>query len=131
MYNVATPAYFESDGIDFQSPSLEIVDLMNRVLSAKEFNKWFREFYKQKSIDNIIKLPVVSDRSNYQKVHLDGLTLSRAWCMKELARILLEKTRQSSFLKIPYALLSSRLFRMPLVVTMVANTYLPALPFMP
>lgn len=86
--NVATPAYLEPDGTDFLSPSLEIADLMSRILSEKEFNKWFRKFYERRSIDNIVKLPVISDRSDYQIVHLDGLTLSRAWCMKGLARIL-------------------------------------------
>ncbi|HLN55204.1 MAG TPA: DUF2891 family protein, partial [Bacteroidales bacterium] len=34
------------------------------------------------------KLPVVSDRTDYMIVHLDGLTLSRAWCMKGLSRAL-------------------------------------------
>jgi len=91
--NVATPAYLEPDGTDFLSPSLEIADLMSRILSGKEFNKWFRKFYEQKSIDNIVKLPMVSDRTDYQIVHLDGLILSRAWCMKGLARILPENNK--------------------------------------
>jgi hypothetical protein len=88
LRNAATPAYLEPDGTDFLSPSLEIADLMSRILAEKEFNKWFRKFYEQRSIENIVKLPVVSDRSDYQIVHLDGLTLSRAWCMKGLALIL-------------------------------------------
>jgi hypothetical protein len=29
--------------------------------------------------------PTVSDRSDLQLVHLDGLSLSRAWCMKRIA----------------------------------------------
>ncbi len=91
--NVATPAYLEPDGTDFLSPSLEIADLMSRILPGKEFYRWFRRFYEQRSIDNIVKPPVVSDRSDYQIVHLDGLTLSRAWCMKGLARILPEKNK--------------------------------------
>jgi len=86
--NVATPAYLEPDGTDFLSPSLEIADLMSRILAPKEFNKWFNRFYEQRSIDNIVRLAVVSDRSDYQIVHLDGLTLSRAWCMKGLAKAL-------------------------------------------
>jgi hypothetical protein len=88
LLNEATPAYLEPDGTDFLSPSLEIADLMSRILNRKEFNKWFRSFYEQRSIDNITRLPVVSDRSDYQIVHLDGLTLSRAWCMEGLSRIL-------------------------------------------
>ena len=93
MSNNATPAYLEPDGTDFLSPSLEIADLMSRILPSKEFNRWFGRFYEQRSIDNIVKLPVVSDRSDYQIVHLDGLTLSRAWCMKGLSRCLPEKSR--------------------------------------
>jgi len=33
-------------------------------------------------------LPVVSDRTDYQIVHLDGLAISRAWCMKGIAKAL-------------------------------------------
>lgn len=86
--NVSTPAYLEPDGTDFLSPSLEIADLMSRILPGKEFSKWLNKFYDQRSLENIVKLPVVSDRSDFQIVHLDGLTISRAWCMKGLARIL-------------------------------------------
>ena len=33
-------------------------------------------------------MPVVSDRTDYQIVHLDGLAISRAWCMRGIAKIL-------------------------------------------
>jgi hypothetical protein len=88
--NVATPAYLEPDGTDFLSPSLEIADLMSRILSGKEFNKWFRKFYEQKSIDNIVKLPMVSDRTDYQIVHLDGL--ARILPENNKTKFLFEKT---------------------------------------
>lgn len=91
--NVATPAYLEPDGTDFLSPSLEIADLMSRILSPKDFYKWFKRFYQKKSIENIIRIPVVSDHSDYQIVHLDGLTISRAWCMKDLAKALPENNK--------------------------------------
>jgi hypothetical protein len=32
LNNIATPAYLEPDGSDFLSPSLEIADLMKRIL---------------------------------------------------------------------------------------------------
>lgn len=92
LNNTATPAYLEPDGTDFLSPSLEIADLMSRILPRENFARWFRRFYSKESIDNIVKLPVVSDRSDYQIVHLDGLTLSRAWCMKGLSRALPENS---------------------------------------
>lgn len=92
LNNIATPAYLEPDGTDFLSPSLEIADLMSRILPQKSFSKWFNRFYTKESIANIVRLPVVSDRSDYQIVHLDGLTLSRAWCMKGLSRALPENS---------------------------------------
>jgi len=93
LNNKATPAYLEPDGTDFLSPSLEIADLMSRILTPKEFDKWFKVFYEKRSLENIVKLPVVSDRSDMQIVHLDGLTLSRAWCMKGIAKALPEKNK--------------------------------------
>jgi hypothetical protein len=88
LNNVATPAYLEPDGTDFLSPSLEIADLMSRVLPKQEFIKWFNTFYEKRSLENIVILPVVSDRTDMQIVHLDGLSLSRAWCMIGIAKLL-------------------------------------------
>ena len=84
--NKQTPAYLEPDGTDFLSPSLEIADLMSRVLTKTEFLHWFNSFYTVAGINNILELPVVSDRTDYQIVHLDGLSLSRAWCLKHIAK---------------------------------------------
>lgn len=83
-----TPAYLEPDGSDFFSPSLEIADLMRRVLSQKEFEIWLKDFYDKKSIDNISQLPIVSDLKDYQTVHLVGLSFSKAWCMRGVAKAL-------------------------------------------
>ncbi len=88
--NKATPAYLEPDGSDFFSPSLEIADLMRRILPKKEFVTWLNAFYEERSINQICTLPTVSDRSDYQIVHLDGLSFSRAWCMKGIAKQLPE-----------------------------------------
>lgn len=82
------PAYLEPDGSDFLSPNLEIADLMRRILYAKEFEIWFKNFLEPQSIQNLLKQPVVSDRTDYQIVHLDGLSISRAWCLKGLASVL-------------------------------------------
>ena len=86
--NKKVPAYFEPDGSDFFSPSLEVADLMRRVLNRKAFTKWFNSYYDKRSITQLTQLPVVSDRTDYQIVHLDGLALSRAWCMKGIASCL-------------------------------------------
>jgi hypothetical protein len=86
--NQKVPAYFEPDGSDFFSPSLEVADLMRRVLDQKAFVRWFNKYYEKRSITQLTQLPVVSDRTDYQIVHLDGLSLSRAWCMKGIASTL-------------------------------------------
>ena len=80
-----TPAYLEPDGSDFFSPSLEIVDLMRRVLAKDDFVKWLNNFYEERSIKRISDMPIVSDLNDYQTVHLVGLSFTRAWCMKGVA----------------------------------------------
>jgi hypothetical protein len=79
------PASWEPDGSDFLSPSLEEADLMRRVLAPATFAKWFDQFLPLKSLQHLTVLPVVSDRTDLQIVHLDGLSFSRSWCMKGLA----------------------------------------------
>ena len=86
--NKNIPASLEPDGTDFLSPSLETADLMRRVLSKEEFLLWFNDFFTREGIANITKPPVVSDRTDMYIVHLDGLSLSRAWCMKGIAGVL-------------------------------------------
>ena len=83
-----TPAYLEPDGSDFFSPSLEIADLMTRILPQKEYVKWFNKFYEKRSVENISQLPVISDINDYQTVHLVGLSFTRSWCMKNIAEVL-------------------------------------------
>lgn len=82
------PASWEPDGTDFLSPALEEADLMRRVLSPAAFVKWFAAFMSVKDVQHLSQLPVVSDRTDYQIVHLDGLSLSRSWCMKSIATAL-------------------------------------------
>ena len=82
------PATWEPNGSDFLSPSLEECDLMARVLPAGKFLSWFNQFFSNAGLNHLAVLPVVSDRSDLQIVHLDGLYFSRSWCMKKLASIL-------------------------------------------
>ena len=61
---------------------------MRRVLSAAEFRGWFHRFLP--GIANgrpgsLLNPAIVSDRSDPKIVHLDGLNLSRAWCMRSIA----------------------------------------------
>lgn len=88
LKNTKTPAYLEPDGSDFFSPSLQIADLMHRILPQKQFVNWLNAFYEKRSIENISQIPVVSDINDYQTVHLVGLSFTRAWCMKGVANAL-------------------------------------------
>lgn len=84
--NKNIPAYLEPDGSDFFSPSLMAATLMSKVLDKKEFQAWFKAYYSKESLGRICTLPTVSDRNDYQIVHLDGLAFSRAWCMRTIAK---------------------------------------------
>ena len=88
LSNTKTPAYLEPDGSDFFSPSLEIAELMSRVLPQKDFKKWIHQFYEKRSLINIEQIPVISDINDYQTVHLVGLSFSKAWAMKNIANAL-------------------------------------------
>ena len=90
----AVTAIQEPDGTDFLSPSLEVADLMRRVLPTGEFAKWFHKYITPAGLANLTKAPEVSDRGDYQIVHLDGLSLSRAWCLYGIANHL-PKSRQN------------------------------------
>ncbi len=89
--DVDAPARWEPDGADFFSPSLLEADLMRRVLRAEEFAAWFHRYLPgvaQGEPKNLFEPAQVSDRSDPQIVHLDGLNLSRAWCMRSIAAVL-------------------------------------------
>jgi hypothetical protein len=86
--DTAIPAKWEPDGADFFSPSLMEADLMRRVLPRDEFAAWLGRFLPEldKGEPKSLLFPAtVSDRSDPQIVHLDGLNLSRAWCMRSIA----------------------------------------------
>src|SRR5215469_6143002 len=89
--DAAAPASWEPGGADFFSPSLMEADLMRRVLPAKEFRAWFRRFLPdiaRGEPKTLLKPATVTDRSDPLLVHLDGLNLSRAWCMHGIAAAL-------------------------------------------
>ena len=85
------PGAWEPGGEDFFSPALMEADLMRRVLSPDEFRRWFHQFLPQLAAgvpERLLQPATVSDRSDPKLVHLDGLNLSRAWCMRNIARAL-------------------------------------------
>ena len=83
------PASWEPGGSDFLSPCLEEADLMRRVLSKDEFQAWFKAFLPELP-ESLRNMAIVADRSDGQIVHLDGVNLSRGWCMKGIASALNE-----------------------------------------
>jgi hypothetical protein len=89
--DAGVPAAWEPDGADFLSPSLQEADLMRRVLPPGEFAAWFRRFLPDVARGepkNLLEPAKVTDRTDPQLVHLDGLNLSRAWCMRSIAAAL-------------------------------------------
>lgn len=83
-----SPAVWEPNTADFLSPALEETDLMRRILPNRQFISWLNNFLSPEGLQHLSKLPVVSDRTDLQIVHLDGLCFSRSWCMQGIARSL-------------------------------------------
>ncbi len=91
----------EPSGADFLSPALVEADLMRRVLPGKEFVSWFDGFIPNLvDAENLLRPVTVSDRSDPQIAHLDGLNLSRAWCMNGIISALPAKHASVSLLKV-------------------------------
>ena len=82
------PARFEPSGSDFLSPALIEADLMRRVLDRHGFAAWLKRFLPElgKRRPPALFTPAESrDPGDPQMVHLDGLNLSRAWCLRGMA----------------------------------------------
>ena len=78
------PARYEPGGADFLSPGLCEALLMKRVLAPEAFAAWWDDFAPADL--TVWETPAeVNDRLDGHAVHLDGLNLSRAWCLRELA----------------------------------------------
>jgi hypothetical protein len=93
----ACPAFWEPGGADFFSPCLIEADLMTRVLPLEAFVAWVDRFLPE--IPETLRYPAqVADRSDPQIAHLDGLNLSRAWCLYRIAAHLPQDTRQQALL---------------------------------
>ena len=88
-FDINCPADWEPGGSDFLSPCLEEANLMRRVLKPDSFRDWYGRFMPNLAL-NLRAPATVSDRSDGQLVHLDGLNLSRAWCMLGIASALTE-----------------------------------------
>jgi len=99
--DTAYPAAWEPGGEDFFSPALMEADLMRRVLPREEFRGWFRRFLPELGKgkpETLLEPARVTDRSDPKLVHLDGLNLSRAWCMRHIAAALADTDPARSLL---------------------------------
>ena len=87
------PGAWEPGGEDFFSAALMEADLMRRVMKPQEFATWFHKFLPGVEKGNpasLLQPAIVTDRTDPKLVHLDGLNLSRAWCMRSIAKALPE-----------------------------------------
>jgi len=87
------PLDYEPSGEDFLSPCLMEADLMRRILEPDEFAEWFSEFLPGIPRDgraDWLATGIVNDPSDGKLVHLDGVNLSRAWNMENIAAALPE-----------------------------------------
>jgi hypothetical protein len=75
------PLAYEPSLDDFLSPTLIEAALMQAVLPAPRFRSWMKKFAI--GVDHL-KPPRVADRADPKQSHLDGLALSRAWCLGKL-----------------------------------------------
>jgi len=90
-HDVNYPASWEPGGEDFFSPALMEADLMRRVMNKAEFARWFHRALPGIARDQpeaLLQPAIVTDRTDPKLVHLDGLNLSRAWCMRSIAAAL-------------------------------------------
>ena len=82
-------AGWEPGGDEFLSPVLTAAMVMSRVMPHGQFAPWVEDLILRNGWLARECHPVtVSDRSDGKIAHLDGLNLSRAWCLRGIGRAL-------------------------------------------
>ncbi len=80
---------WEPGGDEFLSPVLTAALLMSETMPHLAFAPWFEELVEANGwLERECRPVTVSDRSDGKIAHLDGLNLSRAWCLRDIARAL-------------------------------------------
>ncbi len=77
------PLAYEPSLDDFLSPALVEAALMLEVMAPDEFRPWLARFFPEPPGARL-QPPRVADRADTKQSHLDGLALSRAWCLRRL-----------------------------------------------
>lgn len=103
------PAHLEPDGADFFSPSLYTADLMSRILDVDAFNNWIDNFLEEDGVKNLCLIPTVSDRNDYQIVHLDGLMFSKVANMRKIIPLINDESLKLKLMKAQGNLLTEAL----------------------
>ncbi|MCR9016673.1 DUF2891 domain-containing protein [Aquiflexum gelatinilyticum] len=81
------PLVYEPSGFDFLSPCFQELDIMRKVMTKEDFQKWIKQFLPQlTNTDFALEPGKVSDRTDGKLVHLDGLNFSRAWVLYGLIK---------------------------------------------
>lgn len=82
-------AGWEPGGDEFLSPVLTAALVVSKVVPRAEFAAWFDRLVVTNGwLERHCHPVTVSDRSDGKIAHLDGLNLSRAWCLLEIRRAL-------------------------------------------
>jgi hypothetical protein len=76
------PLDYEPSLDDFLSPALIEALLMKEILPSREFEAWLAAFLPRGV--GALRPPLVRDHADAKQSHLDGLCLSRAWCLRRL-----------------------------------------------
>jgi hypothetical protein len=85
------PVAYEPSGHDFFSSCWNEADLMRRLLPASEFAGWLESLVprvRTQLADGTIQPVEVTDITDGKLVHLAGLNLNRAWCLRAVAHAL-------------------------------------------
>ncbi|AYR23879.1 DUF2891 domain-containing protein [Herbaspirillum rubrisubalbicans] len=81
------PVQYEPGGDEFISGALTEALLMSKVMNAEAFPAWFDQYLPRVAeVAQLMQPAHVSDPTDPKVAHLDGLNLSRAWCMKQVLR---------------------------------------------
>ncbi|WP_345325828.1 DUF2891 domain-containing protein [Novipirellula rosea] len=89
--DVDYPVQYEPSGHDFFSSGWNEADLMRRVMPTAAFVRWLEKFVPDVAVqlsDGTIAPVHVSDLTDGKLVHLAGLNLNRAWCLRSVANAL-------------------------------------------
>ena len=100
--DVNCPLAYEPSGEDFLSPCLMEADLVRRVIPGEKFAGWLESFMPGIPSDGSgdwLAPGIVNDPTDGKLVHLDGVNLSRAWNLENIAAALPENDpRRASLL---------------------------------